>query len=406
MRRPGTRLVTILLLLLVSAVSTGISVGAQENEATPAATPVPLQFGIYPVGDFENRYFEVEMEAGASMQLTAGIINAGGESISLRTFAADAVNPPNGGFAAETEEDVPAGPTLWLDYPAETFELAPGEDREISFTVTVPEGTAPGQYVTALVVRTEVAIAVPGSEIFQQIIRGAVSVEITVPGPVTPGFVLGEPLFSTETAVRSLNVPVTNTGNVLVKPAGTLVVTTPEGDEVLTSLVEMGSVYGGSSTTIQVSLPEQFQNGDYLVSANLTDEATGATASIADAPIALVATEEEEAATFAVESVSITPNADPIQFANVTATITNNGQAIPTANVTLNVQRNGEAVESYPLAQNQALPQGSIEFTQRYIPLDGWQPGTYTFQFVIASVSGGTETILATIDVEDEIVVP
>lgn len=92
-----------------------------------------------------------------------------------------------------------------------------------------------------------------------------------------------------------------------------------------------------------------------------------------------------------------------MQYADVAATITNNGQPIPTANVLLNVQRDGEDVESYPLAQNQALPQGSTDFTQRYIPVDGWQPGTYTFQLVIAAVSGETETILATVDVEDEI---
>ncbi len=415
MQIPGARLLIILSLLWLSAASAGAPVAAQEveatpegtpAEATPEGTPVPLQFGIYPVGDFENRYFEVEMEAGDSMPLTAGIINAGGEPISLRTFATNAVNPPNGGFAAETEEDEPTGPTLWLDYPAQTFELVPGEDREIDFTVSVPEGTEPGQYVAALVVRTDVAIEVPGSEIFEQIIRGAVSVEITVPGPVTPGFELGTPMFSTDTAVTSLDIPVANTGNILVQPAGDLTVTTPDGAEILTSSVEMASVYGGRSTIIQISVPDQFQIGDYLVSVNLTDEATGATASIEDAPVTLAESEAEEAPTFVVDDASVTPNAEPVQYADVAATITNNGQAIPTANVMLNVQRDGQEVESYPLAQNQALPQGSTEFSQRYIPVDGWEEGAYTFQLVIASVSDGTETVLATIDVADEIVVP
>lgn len=80
-------------------------------------------------------------------------------------------------------------------------------------------------------------------------------------------------------------------------------------------------------------------------------------------------------------------------------TIADNTPSIRTGNV----QREGETGESYPLAQSQALPQGNTDVAQRYIPVDGWQPDTYTFQLVIAAVSGETEAILATIDVEDEI---
>jgi hypothetical protein len=225
---------------------------------------------------------------------------------------------------------------------------------------------------------------------------------------MTSGFELGPPEFSAVGTQRVLDIPITNTGTARVRPRGAIVVTTPEGDEVATSPVEMGSVYGGNTTSIRIILPEQLPLGEYLVSVTLRDEATGATAAIDEAPITLAEAEAAEAPTFVVDPVSITANADPVQFANVSATITNNGQTIPTASVTLNVQRNGEDVESYPLAQNQALPQGSTDFTQRYIPIDGWQQGTYTFQLVVASVNtgDGTETILATIDVPDEIVVP
>lgn len=168
----------------------------------------------------------------------------------------------------------------------------------------------------------------------------------------------------------------------------------------------MGSVYGGNTTSVQIFLPEQLPLGEYLVSLDLTDPETGATDSIEDAPVTLDAPEVVEEPVFVVDQASVTANADPVQFAEVSATITNNGQTIPTASVTLNVQRDGDEVESYPLAENLALQQGSSTYDQRYIPLDGWQPGTYTFQLVVASVSGETETILATIDVPDEITVP
>jgi hypothetical protein len=114
----------------------------------------------------------------------------------------------------------------------------------------------------------------------------------------------------------------------------------------------------------------------------------------------------EEKPVFEVEGVNITPNAEPVQFAEVSATIVNNGSNIPTANVTLNVQRDGEVVESYPLARNQALPRGETAISERYIPADGWEQGTYTFQLIISSVGGSTETILSTIDIHKTIDVP
>ena len=44
---------------------------------------------------------------------------------------------------------------------------------------------------------------------------------------------------------------------------------------VPTTDVAMGSVYGGNTTSVRVALPGQLPLGDYLVTLNLTDEATG-----------------------------------------------------------------------------------------------------------------------------------
>src|SRR5690606_3341923 len=155
-----------------------------------------------------------------------------------------------------------------------------------------------------------------------------------------------------------LVVPVTNSGNVLIKPKGELRITGSDGKEIIRSSIEMGSVYGGSATTIELSLPDQIPFGEYQVSVKLADEETGAKDGIEHARATLVKQEAAEAPTFVVDPVSVTANADPVQYAQVTATVTNNGQAIATANVTLNVERDGKVVESYPLAQNQALPDG------------------------------------------------
>lgn len=397
----------LVLAMLACAMGSGAAIGAaaQEPGASPESVELP-RFGISAMGDYDDQWFEVTIEAGETANLTAAIRNAGEVETTLRTFAANAVNPPNGGFAASTEDDAPAGATRWLDYPSATFESQPGDEREVDFTVSVPPGTPPGEYVAALVVQTAEPIGIPGTETFTQIIRGTISVEITVPGDGTTGFNLGAPRVSPAADWWTLDVPITNTGTARIRPQGELVVTTATGDAVSTTPVEMGSVYGGNTTSVRVGLPGQLPLGDYLVSLDLTDEATGGAASLANAAVTLAGPDVETAPLFVVEAAAVTPNGDPVRYAEVAATIANHGADIPTANVTLAVQRDGAELERYPLARNQALPRGGTSVSQRYIPVDGWRAGAYTFQLVVSAVSGDTETVLATIILPDPILVP
>ncbi len=409
MRFSLTRWIAALLLPVIIFGWTNAGATAQATPpATPESEPLP-RFGIHAVGDYEHAWFDLTISPGDAVDLTARISNSGEIPAQLRTYSTNAVNPANGGFSAGTEDDEPTGATLWLAYPTESMMLAPGESREVDFTLSVPADTLPGQYFVALVVQTEEPLPVPGTEVFNQIIRNTVSVEITVPGDMTSGFELGEPAVDVaNNNTWIIEIPITNTGTARVKPQGELLVTSAAGDEVSATDVEMGWVYGGNTTSIRVGLPAQVPAGDYVLSLELSDEVTGASDAIENAPITLEEPEivVEEKPSFEIDAASVTANAEPVQYADVAAVITNNGAAIPTANVTLNVMRDGEEVESYPLAQNQALPQGTTDFSQRYIPIDGWESGTYTFELIISAVSGDTETVIATVEIPDEITVP
>jgi hypothetical protein len=234
------------------------------------------------------------------------------------------------------------------------------------------------------------------------------AVEVNVPGERTAEFHLGQPAFTANESVRTLEVPVTNTGNVLVKPAGTLTILDSLGAEVMSADVAMGSVYAGMETVFQVSVPMQFALGSYTVTVDLIDESTGVSASLSDAKAELTSPLAEAQPTFAVNDIAVAANADPIQYVNVTATISNPLQAIPTANITLVVTKDGDLLEEFSLGGNLAIANGETPFEARYIPKDGWTTGTYSFTFEITSinVSDNSETVLASIDVTDQIVVP
>lgn len=396
-------------LVTIIAWTPGASV-ALQGDATPApgasSGEQPI-FGFVPVGETGERRIVIELAPGDSQTLSVGVANAGEMPVALRTYATNAITITNGGFGAGDEGDDPTGAAAWLDYPAATVEVAPNQVQHRDITITVPPDAIPGEHQAALIVQNVDPIPIPGNEMFNQVVRKAMSVTVTVPGPVTPGFSLGEPFIERDTFAISLVVPIQNTGNVRVAPSGELVVTSDDGDEVTRSSIELGTIYAGHETVIYIPIPDQFPPGDYLVSLDVTDAETGASDGIASAPISIAppATPEAEPA-FTVDEASVTPNGDPVQFADVSATMVNNGSDIPTANVTLIVMRDGEKVERYPLAEGKALPQGSTGVGQRYIPVDGWQPGTWTFALEVSAVSGDTETVIATVEIPDGIIIP
>ena len=398
-------LATLLCLLsgLVAFPSAGF---AQATPAAAGTDPEAPQFFIDSISDPDHQWFEITLASAESATLVAGVHNSGSVPATLRAFITNATTAPNGGFQPGVQDDELGIPAQWIQLSTQEFTVDPGQMREVEFSVTVPAGTPPGFYVAAFVVQTTDSFALPGSETFRQIVSNAVSVEITVPGEMASGLQLDEPTVTISGQQWLLDVPITNTGTARVRPAGQLVITTPTGEVVSSTNVEMGSVYGGNTTSVRVMLPGQLPLGDYLVSLDLSDAATGATASISDAPITLAEPEVAAPEIFVVDEASVTPNTAPIQYANVAATITNNGPAIPTANVILVASRNGQTVERYPLTENQALPPGTTEFTDRYIPIDGWNSGTWTFELVITAVSGSTETVLATVAITDDIIVP
>lgn len=399
------RSITLLLLsLMISTCFTSVSVLAQD--ATPdvngglADTP---KFALLPLGDHPDGYFkDIEVSPGQTAELAVAIDNGSTMPLSLRTYKVNALSAINGGYESGEPNDDPIGATAWIDYPTYETDVAPGSQEIVHFRVAVPQDTEPGQYVSGLVVETSDPFPIPGTDVLDQHISYAISVGILVPGKLNRSFELGAP----KVTDRYLDVPVSNTGNFLVRPSGDISLMTVDGDPVVSSPIQMGSIYGGLSTHIRVILPEQLVAGDYSVSLSLTDEASGISREVRDAQVTIE--EPADPKGISLVAASVRPNAEEIVFANVDIALNNGGQPLPAANVNLDVMRDGEQVDSFPLATNQVLLSGENQFVTRYLPADMWQSGEYTFSIKVSAVdpNGGQETILLDEELDATIVVP
>ena len=107
-------------------------------------------------------------------------------------------------------------------------------------------------------------------------------------------------------------------------------------------------------------------------------------------------------------SVTPRPSADSVQFAEVTATIGNIADPVSNMQVTLHVERDGELVESFPIATSLSLPFGETTVQNRYLPLEGWTTGTWTFSLSLDQIDPGSGTAqqIATYDIADSIQIP
>lgn len=401
----------VLIMLALALLPAPARLAAQE--ATPPA-PEPPSFLLAPV-DHEGSYFSITQEPGSSAEYTVALGNGGSEPVTALTYIADAFTLVNGGFGVETADDETSGPTTWIAYETETLDLEPGEAVERTFTVSVPDGTAPGQYIAGLAIQTADSIAVGESEMLRQIIKKSIAVFITVPGPETPELTLGDIAVTQAPSGSTLVIGVGNPGNVFLNPTGTVTMTSAEGDPILTSPVTMGPVYANTETTLELTMPTVLAPGAYEVSVTLEDAETGVRAERASATVDVA--ETTAAATppakpVTIAAATVEPLTDPsskaLQAVNVTVAIANTEAAIPSARLTLHVSRDGEPVEDYPLGSSVALPNGTTEIQQRYIPLTGWEPGTYTFSLTLEAVDAttGQATVLATADIEQTIEAP
>jgi len=246
-----------------------------------------VSFGIRPTQAYEDRpqtfsYFSHELAPGAALTDEALVMNSGDVPVTLTLYAADGITAVNGGTAFAKQGQESTGVNRWLSLSVTEIALAPGEEMVVPFTITVPSNASPGQHVAGLVVAAppigEAPPASPAGEdegqfvvmVVQQV---AVAVVIDVPGPRVAALeITGTCLKEQGDLGATFVVAVRNTGNIFLKGEGSLLITDPNGEELASNPLKMGTVLPGDATRFQVTHPVRLTDGNYLVSAVLNYE--------------------------------------------------------------------------------------------------------------------------------------
>jgi hypothetical protein len=260
--------------------------------------------------------------------------------------------------------------------------MSPGQEIIREIVVTVPEGTPPGEYTTSVVIQNLEPIGTTESGGFGilQVIRQAVAVAVTVPGPAAPELAVDAASYLLVPAYAAVMVSVENTGNIRLAPVATMILTDANGEEVTRATRQMDTFFPGTRTDLEFQLVRTLEPGEYQVTVSLEDTEHQVSAG----PVDLTMTIEAPAGTPIAEtsiniaSVGLTEgrNADgELQVVEVVVAIDNPGMQASNARLTLHVTRDGEPVEDLELGSSLTFPAGPAEF-KHSVTLESIDPNT------------------------------
>jgi hypothetical protein len=192
-----------------------------------AAAPAPV-FGLRAVGNPKLGYFVYDLAAGATTTGAVIVSNTGNGAGTVKLYSADGSTGQTTGTVYLTDKK-PTGAGAWVTLAQPSVQLAPGEIKRVSFTVTPPAGAAPGEWVAGIVAETATSPATKRSSRkagVQIRIRNQtiVAVQVDVPGTRDASFTIGGAKTGGQRGFQQVLVHFSNTGNVLSKPTGSVTI--------------------------------------------------------------------------------------------------------------------------------------------------------------------------------------
>lgn len=230
----GAALLAVGLLVIVAF---GPVSGARAAQTTFALKPVPQT---------ESGYFVFAGKPGQTVRGKFEVANVGTKAGSTRLYAVDATTGQTSGAVYQSRGEAKKTIGRWTDFSTSSVSLNPGQSQLVSFSVHVPDGAEPGQYLGGIVAqRFTKTVTSYGAEGgggggksedggFQVKVQAlsVLAIQVDVPGSQRPEMSLTGVKPGGTPGQQALLLGIRNGGNVLVKGSGSLVVKNQAGRKV------------------------------------------------------------------------------------------------------------------------------------------------------------------------------
>jgi hypothetical protein len=234
--------------------------------AARAASGQPV-FGLRAVDTGTRGYFVYSLAPGGSTGGTVIVSNAGSATGTVKLFTADATTGRTSGTVYETDRRA-ARAGSWIELSATSLTLAPGEHQDVPFSVHVPTGQAPGEWVGGIVAEpSQRPTGKKGGQKANVQIKirdlTIVAVQTNVPGPPVVSLKIGPVTAGGRNGFQQLFVHFENAGNLLLKPSGSVRIFDATGAAVETLRFTMDTFLPKTSIDYPLLLRKALGPGDY-----------------------------------------------------------------------------------------------------------------------------------------------
>lgn len=203
-------------------------VGLVAVYALPATALTTGGIGAYPAHPdptikYSESWFIYSLDLGESKEDAVLLSNTTPEAQTIKLYPVDAVPSNQGNFALEAESDPRDGIGAWIELSETLVTLEPGEQREIPFTITIPETADVGEHAGGIILQKAKAGEVEGNMGASIVTRIGVRVYETVPGEIRKNLVLTNFAVQRVAAPKSapfyhITLTAINQSNVTLKP--------------------------------------------------------------------------------------------------------------------------------------------------------------------------------------------
>ena len=258
-----------------------------------------ISFNLFPVsaetGEDLGRLIYI-LEPGESATDAVVAVSNSNSPMVVTTFGTAAGTASNGGTVfPET-----ATPDSWVVLSVPELPLDGQEQGQFFFTVAVPEDASPGEYLFGIVVqdagqgdkqREDSAVS------FTIAMRQVLTVYVTVPGIQVASFEVSSIKQVWDGPDVGFDVELHNTGNVRVRPTGTLDVTDRSGKVIGSFPIKLGPILAGDTLVHHISSGSTLPPGRY-----------GASVQMSFTPVTVASTEESESVAVEEKTITVASN--------------------------------------------------------------------------------------------------
>ena len=255
----------VLILVLLAAFA---ALGVAQAASAGAAARAP-SFALRPV-KYDPRlpetksYFVLDLQPGQRIMDRIRVTNVGAAAGVVKLYAVDATTGRTSGTVYKNGRAPRRDAGGWIDLSQSRLTLQPGQSRVVTFSVSVPLGASPGDHVAGIVADNQ--------KLTQRKHGGAIRIKIKhltvdavvvrVAGHTAAGLRVSRATATGGNGFQYLNLALANTGDVMIKPAGTLVVQSG-GKTILRRSLRLDTLIPDTHIAYPVSLPTALRPGSY-----------------------------------------------------------------------------------------------------------------------------------------------